>query len=111
MPAKTALNAVGHGKTRAHQVQSEASIRMRISAQMLDLINTAAAMMGKSRTEFMLESAHRQAIDVLIDQRLFVLDDEQHDAFMRALDNPPLPNASLRQLMASPALWETPLRE
>jgi uncharacterized protein (DUF1778 family) len=37
----------------------------------------------------MIDSARREAIDVLLDQRLFVLDAERHDAFMHALDNPP----------------------
>jgi uncharacterized protein (DUF1778 family) len=79
---------------------------MRISSQMLDLISTAAAVLGKSRTEFVLESARQHAIDVLLDQRLFVLDEEQHDAFMRALDNPPLPNAHLKRLFESQSPWE-----
>lgn len=106
MAAAPAVMDAPPTKSRARKAQSETSISMRISAQMLDLITTAAAVMGKSRTEFVLESARQHAIDVLLDQRLFVLDEDQHEAFMRALDNPPAPNARLKQLFADKAPWE-----
>ena len=105
MSAAAALSAP-RPRTRARKAQSETSISMRISVQMLDLIATAAAVMGKSRTEFVLESARRHAIDVLLDQRLFVLDADQHEAFMRTLENPPAPTARLKQLFASKSPWE-----
>ncbi|MFI4995330.1 MAG: DUF1778 domain-containing protein [Hyphomicrobiales bacterium] len=79
---------------------------MRISLTALDVISSAAASEGKTRTEFMLESARRRATEVLLDQRLFVLDDEQHAAFMRVLDNPPVPSARLRRLMSAPSPWD-----
>ena len=50
-----------------------------------DLIDRAADVFGKTRTEFILESARTHAIDVLLDQRLFKLDDEQYAAFLHAL--------------------------
>lgn len=97
----------GESRTKARDARSDASISMRISRQTLDLIDDAASVAGKSRTDFVLESARRHAIDVLIDQRLFLLDDERHEAFMRALDDPPLPSARLKQLMRSDkAPWE-----
>lgn len=104
--ARRAAKAAPAPKRALARAPSETSISMRISLQMLDLITTAAAVMGKSRTEFMIESARQDAVEVLLDQRLFVLGDEQHDAFMRALDNPPAPNARLRQLFAEKAPWE-----
>ena len=61
---------------------------------------------GKSRTEFMLESARQHAIDVLLDQRLFVLTTEQHEEFLHALDNPPQPSARLKKLLMSKPAWE-----
>jgi uncharacterized protein (DUF1778 family) len=82
------------------------TINLRVSQVTRQLIDTAAAVVGKSRTEFMLESARQHAIDVLLDQRLFVLNAEQHDAFMSALDNPPLPNAELKKLLSSKSPWE-----
>jgi uncharacterized protein (DUF1778 family) len=82
------------------------SINLRVSRQMRMLIDTAAAVVGKSRTEFMLESARQQAIDVLLDQQMFVLNADQYAAFERALSNPPPPNAKLKQLLASKSPWE-----
>ena len=78
---------------------SEANISMRVSRETLSLIDDAAMSDGKSRTEFVLESARRHAVDVLVDRRLFVLDGAQHAAFVRALDNPPPPGPKLKALM------------
>jgi uncharacterized protein (DUF1778 family) len=83
------------------------TINLRVSQITRQLIDSAAAVVGKSRTEFMLESARQQAIDVLLDQRLFVLGASQHDAFIKALDDPPLPNAELKKLLSSQSPWET----
>lgn len=82
------------------------TINLRVSQATRQLIDAAAAVEGKTRTEFMLESARLHAIDVLLDQRLFVLDAAQHKAFMAALDNPPLPNPALKKLLSSKAPWE-----
>jgi uncharacterized protein (DUF1778 family) len=61
------------------------TINVRVSEQTRELIDMAAAFVGKSRSEFMLESARQHAIDVLLDQRLFVLEKDKYDAFVRAL--------------------------
>ena len=57
-------------------------------------------------SEFTLESARQHAIDVLLDQRLFVLEPEQYDAFMQALDNPPPAGSKLKALMKRRPLWQ-----
>jgi uncharacterized protein (DUF1778 family) len=79
---------------------------LRIEAQTRRLIDDAAAILGKTRTEFMVESARAQAIDVLLDQRLFVLDSERFDAFIDLLDNPPAPDPKLRALLRRKPSWE-----
>jgi uncharacterized protein (DUF1778 family) len=81
------------------------SINLRIEAGTRRLIDDAAAALGKTRTEFMIESARRQAIDVLLDQRLFVLDSDRYDAFMHTLDNPPAPGPKLRSLLRRAPAW------
>lgn len=70
-----------------------------------DLIDSGAAVEGKSRTEFVRESAGLHAIDVLLDQRVFALDPEQGAAFAEVLDNAPKPNDPLKALMMRPAPW------
>lgn len=86
---------------------TKGSINLRIETHTRQLIDEAAAVLGKTRTEFMVESARKLAIDVLLDQRLFVLDLERYDAFVRALDNPPAPGPKLRALLRRAAAWET----
>lgn len=81
------------------------SINLRIEMQTRQLIDDAAAVLGKTRTEFMIDSARALAIDVLLDQRLFVLDSARYDAFVHALDNPPAPGPKLRALLRRKPAW------
>lgn len=87
--------------------ETKGSINLRIEASTRQLIDEAAAVLGKTRTEFMIESARRQAVDVLLDQRLFALDADRYDAFMHALDNPPAPGPKLRALVRRVPAWKT----
>ena len=90
---------------RSPAAETKGSINLRIEANTRQLIDDAAAILGKTRTEFMIEGARRQAIDVLLDQRLFVLDSDRYDAFMHALDNPPSPGPKLRSLLRRVPAW------
>lgn len=103
------MSPAAAGKKRSAKTEittRTTTINLRVSQVTRQLIDTAAAAIGKSRTEFMLESARQHATDVLLDQRIFVLSPEQHDAFMDALDNPPKPNAALKRLLSSKSPWE-----
>ena len=91
---------------RPSAADTKGSINLRIEAHTRQLIDDAAAILGKTRTEFMIESARRQAIDVLLDQRLFMLDADRYDAFMYALDNPPAPGPKLRSLLSRVPAWQ-----
>jgi uncharacterized protein (DUF1778 family) len=84
----------------------DATINLRLSGKVRDLIDTAAAASGTTRTEFMVESARRRAVDVMLDQRLFEMEPAEWRAFNRALDEPPLAAARLKDLMARPAPWQ-----
>ena len=86
--------------------EAKGSINLRIEANTRQLIDDAAAVLGKTRTEFMIDSARREAIDVLLDQRLFSLDPDRYDAFMQALDNPPAPGPKLRALLRRTPAWK-----
>ncbi len=90
---------------RSPAVETKGSINLRIEGKTRQLIDDAAAILGKTRTEFMIESARRQAIDVLLDQRLFMLESDRYRAFMHALDNPPAPGPKLRSLMRRVPAW------
>ncbi len=81
------------------------SINLRIEGETRRLIDDAAAALGKTRTEFMIDSARQSAIDVLLDQRLYRLDAAGFEAFAQALDNPPPPGRKLRALMKRTPAW------
>lgn len=89
----------------AERPKADATITMRIQVRTRDLIDSAAAVEGKTRTEFVLESARLHANDVLLNQRVFGLDPEQSAAFADVLDNPPKPNEALKTLMKRGAPW------
>jgi uncharacterized protein (DUF1778 family) len=91
---------------RPSAADTKGSINLRIGTHTRQLIDDAAAVLGKTRTEFMIDSARKVAIDVLLDQRLFALDPERYDAFVHALDNPPAPGPKLRSLLRRAPAWE-----
>jgi uncharacterized protein (DUF1778 family) len=81
-------------------------INVRLSKMLRDLIDRAADVLGKTRSEFILESARTHATDVLLDRRLFTLNTDQYEAFIRTLEAPPEPNEKLKRLLASKSPWE-----
>jgi uncharacterized protein (DUF1778 family) len=90
----------------APRSRRDISINMRLPRQVLHLIDTAAHVLSKTRSDFILESARQHAVDVLLDQRYFVLDDDQFADFVRQLDAKPVANEKLKKLMARKSPWE-----
>lgn len=84
----------------------DVNINLRAPAQIKELIDRAARLLGKTRSEFMLDSARKCAEDVLLDQRFFMLDEKRHAALSKSLSEPPRPTAALRKLLASKSPWE-----
>jgi len=84
----------------------DATVNLRLQAASRDLIDQAAAALGKSRTEFMVEAARREAEVVLVDKCFFGLNKEAFTAFKKALDHPPDKNPRLRRLMRTAAPWK-----
>jgi uncharacterized protein (DUF1778 family) len=95
-----------HVVSQPHLEDRSVIINLRAPARARDLIDSAAAVEGKSRTDFMLDTACRHAEEVLLEKRLFVLDVERYDALVRLLDAPPPPNSALKQLLLSKSPWE-----
>ncbi|MCK1541316.1 DUF1778 domain-containing protein [Bradyrhizobium sp. 179] len=93
-------------RVRSRRVRSETNIHIRATAQVKHLIDTAAVAVGKTLSEFMLDSARQHAIHMLLAQRLFILDPEKHAAFLNALDNPPPAGTKLKALMKRKPLWQ-----
>jgi uncharacterized protein (DUF1778 family) len=91
---------------KAPDSRRDAVINVRVPRLVRDLIDRAADATGKTRSDFILESARTHAIDVLLDQRFFALDTDKYNAFMEMLDAPPAPTEKLKQLMSRKAPWE-----
>jgi uncharacterized protein (DUF1778 family) len=83
-----------------------APINMRVEPRQHALLTKAAEVMNKDRSAFILEVACQEAENVLLDQRLFQLDDDVFAAFEVALDAPVPNNAKLKSLLASTSPWE-----
>lgn len=82
------------------------TINLRADHRKRALIDRAAETVGKNRSEFMLDAACREATAVLLDRRLFLLDERAFKRFNDALDKPPADNPRLRRLLATKAPWE-----
>jgi uncharacterized protein (DUF1778 family) len=89
------------------QAQEPVTISIRAKAAQRDLIDQAAERLGRTRSDFMLEAACRQAEDVLLDQTYFALDAKQFAAFQAMLDKPPAPTDRLRRTLNAPLPWKT----
>ncbi len=63
-------------------------------------------MLGKSHTDFMLETACREAEDVLLDRPFIQLDPEAFERFNALLDTPPPPRDGVRRRLLRDAPWE-----
>ncbi len=83
-----------------------ASINIRALYTQRDLIDKAAAIRNKTRSDFMLEAACHEAENVLLDQRLFQLNDTDYEAFETALKAPVSKSSSLQKILAKKAPWE-----
>jgi uncharacterized protein (DUF1778 family) len=82
------------------------TLNFRVKAEDRSLIDQAARLLGKSRTDFMLEAARRAAQDALLDQTLFKVTPEVYAEFLARLDAPPAPNERLSRTMTVPSPWK-----
>lgn len=82
------------------------TINIRAQQIQRDLIDRAAEALGKNRSDFMLETACREAEAVLLDRRFFALEDEKFKQFLDLLDAPPGANEKLGTLLTTKAPWD-----
>jgi uncharacterized protein (DUF1778 family) len=86
--------------------RKDSVIQIRASAEAKAILNRAAALRGQKLSEFMLQSARRQAEETILDQRAFFLDDEAHARFLAQLDSPPVASAKVRARLNRKAPWQ-----
>jgi uncharacterized protein (DUF1778 family) len=91
----------------AHNSQNKGTtINIRAQTAQRDLIDRAATVAGKSRSEFILDSACEKAKAVILDQTFFGLDADQYDQFLAILDEPTTSNEALSNLLKLKAPWD-----
>ena len=88
------------------QRKKAVSINIRAKEEQRDLIDQAAERLGRSRSDFMLGAACREAQDVLLDQVFFTVNAGTFAKFQALLDQPLPPTGKLRRLLKTKAPWD-----
>lgn len=83
-----------------------APINLRAMPNQRDLIDQAATLLGKTRSDFMLEVACTYAKEVILDQTLFQLEHDKFHQFIDILEKPVVNNQGLVNLLATQSPWE-----
>ncbi len=81
-------------------------LNMRVHPDQRDVIARAAKLRHKSMTEFVVEAAMEAAEDILLNQRVFMANDEQIEEFLRLMDSPVSENPVLQETLSKPAPWD-----
>ncbi|MGL5942068.1 MAG: DUF1778 domain-containing protein [Waterburya sp.] len=78
-------------------------VNLRIDEVRKSLIDEAAKLQGRSRTEFMVEAAYREAEQVILDQKIYILDEADCEYLATANDQS---DPKLVKLFRSKSPWE-----
>ena len=78
-------------------------INLRIDEVRRNLIDRAAKLQGKSRTEFMIEAAYKEAEYTILDQKIYVLDEVDCEYLSRTSHKS---DPKLVELFKSQSPWE-----
>lgn len=89
-----------------HAERKEHPISMRLPEADIAMIDRAAGLRGRSRTDFVRDAAVRAAEDVLMENRLIRMSPEGFAEFMAALSAPASPVPEMVELAKRPAPWE-----
>ena len=82
------------------------TLNLRIKPELRGLIDRAAEVSGKNRTEFVLDAARIAAENALLDRTVFAVNAKAHAGFLARLDAPPSPNDRLRRTLRMTPPWE-----
>lgn len=81
-------------------------LSMRLPEQDLAIIDRAADLRGRSRTDFVREAAVRAAEEVLLEQSIVRLSPDDFEAFKAAIAAPPQAVPEMVELLKRRAPWE-----
>jgi uncharacterized protein (DUF1778 family) len=86
--------------------RKEHPLSMRLPAADLAIIDRAARLRGRSRTDFVREAALHAAEEVLLERALIRMSPAGFAAFRAAIEAPAAPVPELVELLRRPAPWE-----
>lgn len=92
--------------TRRATRKKQHPLSMRLPDADIAIIDRAAGMRGRSRTDFVREAAVRAAEDVLMESTLVRMSPSGFNAFMKALAEPATAVPEMVELLKRPAPWE-----
>ncbi len=81
------------------------TLNLRIRPEVRGVIDRAAKLTGKTRTDFVLDAARLAAEEALLDRTLFSVEDTAYGVFLTRLDTPPHANARLARTMRTAPPW------
>jgi uncharacterized protein (DUF1778 family) len=82
------------------------TLNLRVHPEVRGLIDHAAELTGKTRTDFVLDAARQAAETALLDRAVLQLSPRAHARFVARLDAAPRPNGRLRRSLQTRAPWE-----
>jgi uncharacterized protein (DUF1778 family) len=80
-------------------------VNLRVREDVRRVIDRAAKLRGKTRSDFMIDAAYRAAEDALLDQTLVTVDAESYRRYLAMLDQPP-GGEGFERLMNAPKPWQ-----
>jgi len=86
--------------------RKEYPIAIRLPAEDVAMIDRAASLHGRSRTDFVRDAAVRAAEEVVMEQGLVRMNPEGHADFMEVLSRAAAPVPEMVELGKRPAPWE-----
>jgi uncharacterized protein (DUF1778 family) len=86
--------------------RKEYPISMRLPEADVAMIDRAASLRGRSRTDFVRDAAVRAAEEVVMENRLIRMTPEGFAGFMEVLSRPASPVPEMVELAKRPAPWE-----
>ncbi len=93
-------------RTVAREGGKREALNLRIKPEVRELIDRAAELAGKNRTDFVLDAARRAAEDALLERTVFRVSAKAYGEFLARLDARPKPNQRLLKTLRTPAPWE-----
>lgn len=93
-------------QTAVRKPVRDKQINIRATDEERAVIDYAASLVNKNRTDFILERAVNEARNIILDQKVFILDDARYQAFIEQLEAPVQNTEGRQRLMDVEPEWK-----